>query len=93
MSGSSAPVSLEFCHHDATAFFLIPVVLSLGFAVTEIHIFSYITESVLIKDHSRLFWMRSQIGPELLTDIRAREPQDIESFSRLYARPFAPRLF
>lgn len=38
ISGSRALVSLKFCHHDVTAgFFLIPVVLSLGFAVILSH--------------------------------------------------------
>ena len=65
MRGSSAPVSLNFCHRDATAGFLIPVVLSFDFAVTKIHIFSCISESVLMKYPSVLFWMWSQIGREL----------------------------
>lgn len=86
MSGSSAPVNLEFCDHDATAVVLIPVVLSSGFAVSLSHNFSYISESMLIKYPRGLFWMWSQIGPELLTDTRARVLQDIKSFCRLYTR-------
>lgn len=86
MSGSRVPVNLEFCHHDATAVFLIPVVLSLGFALTLIDNFSYIGESMLIKYPRGLFWMWSQIGPELLTDTRARVLRDIKSFCRLYTR-------
>lgn len=65
MSGSRAPVKLEFCYHDAAAGFLVPVVLSLGFAVTLIHIFSCISESMQINYPKGLFWMWSQIGPNL----------------------------
>lgn len=39
MSGGGAPVSLEFCHRDASAVVSIPVALNFGFAVNLIHSF------------------------------------------------------
>lgn len=57
MSGSRAPVKFEFCYHDAAASFLIHLVLSLGFAVTLIHNFSCISESMQVKYPRGLFWM------------------------------------
>lgn len=65
MSGSRAPVKLEFCYHDAAAGFLIPAVLSFGFSVALIHNFSCISESMQTNYPRGLFWMWSQIEPNL----------------------------
>lgn len=86
MRGSSAPVNLEVCYHDAAAGFFNTCNVKPCFAETLIHNCSCISRSLLIKYLWGLFWIWSQVGLELLAGARARIMQDIRSFYRLYSR-------
>lgn len=77
ISGSWALVSLKFCHHDVTAGFFITCSVELRFCCNSVSQCFHLAVNFCYP--GGLFWMWSQVGRELLTEIRARVLQDIKS--------------